>query len=295
MGSGTDHDKYLVTGARGMLGQAVLAVLSAQGQAARGVDLPEMDLTDPAVVRRVWETERPTHVIHCAAYTNVDGAESDVELCTRVNVQMPELVARACARTGARMLMIGTDFVFDGQVRRPYRETDPTGPLSVYGRTKLEGEQAAAAVLEALQIARTAWLFGPGKRNFVSAMIERMRKGIPLRVVDDQWGSPTYTSDLAPRLVELSRLEVQGVFHLVNGGMTTWYGLTRKAADLAGFSSYAIEAIDTASYPLPAHRPAWSVLDCSRAWSLGVTPMRDWTEALAEYVRVCRNDLQYIS
>ncbi len=286
----TDHDRYLVTGARGMLGQAVLAVLRAQGRAVRGADLPEVDLTDPAVVRRVWETERPTHVIHCAAYTNVDGAESDGELCMRLNVRMPERVARACAQIGARMLMISTDFVFDGQARRPYRETDPTGPLSVYGRTKLEGEQAAAAVLEDLQIARTAWLFGPGKRNFVSAMIERMRKGIPLRVVDDQWGSPTYTGDLAGRLVELSRLEERGVFHLVNGGMTTWCGLTRKTAELAGFVPYAIEAIDTAGYPTPACRPAWSVLDCSRAWALGVTPMRDWTEALAEYIRTCSND-----
>ncbi len=284
-------DKYLVTGVRGMLGQAVLAVLRAQGRAVSGTDLPEVDLTDPAVVRRVWETERPTHVIHCAAYTNVDGAESDVELCTRVNVRMPELVARACAETGARMLTISTDFVFDGQSKRPYRETDPTGPLSVYGRTKFEGEQAVAAVLEDHQIARTAWLFGPGKRNFVSGMIERMRKGIPLRVVDDQWGSPTYTGDLAERLVALSRLDERGVFHLVNGGMTTWCGLTRKAAELAGFDPNAIEAIDTASYPLPAHRPAWSVLDCSRAWSLGLSPMRDWTEALEEYVRLHASDL----
>ncbi len=285
------EDKYLVTGARGMLGQAVLAVLRAQGKPASGTDLPEVDLTDPAVVRRVWETERPTHVIHCAAYTNVDGAESDVELCTRVNVQMPELVASACSETGARMLTISTDFVFDGQSRRPYRETDPTGPLSVYGRTKLEGELAVAAVLEDHQIVRTAWLFGPGKRNFVSAMLERLRQGIALRVVDDQWGSPTYTCDLAERLVALSRLEERGVFHLVNGGITTWCGLTRKTAELAGFDPNTIEAIATADYPTPARRPAWSVLDCSRAWNLGLPPLRDWTEALAEYIRGTTNVL----
>jgi dTDP-4-dehydrorhamnose reductase len=279
-------EKYLVTGARGMLGQAVVAVLRAQGRVVSGTDLPEVDLTDPVVIRRVWEMERPTHVIHCAAYTNVDGAESDVELCTRVNVQMPERVARACQETGTRMLTISTDFVFDGLSRRPYRETDPTGPLSVYGRTKLEGEQAVAAVLEDHQIVRTAWLFGPGKCNFVSAMLERIRKGIALRVVDDQWGSPTYTGDLAGRLVELSRLEARGVFHLVNGGMTTWCGLTRKTAELAGFDPGVIEAIDTAGYPTPAHRPAWSVLDCARALALGVSPLRDWSEALGEYIRL---------
>ncbi len=285
------EDKYLVTGARGMLGQAVLAVLRAQGKPASGTDLPEVDLTDPAVVRRVWETERPTHVIHCAAYTNVDGAESDVELCTRVNVQMPELVASACSETGARMLTISTDFVFDGQSRRPYRETDPTGPLSVYGRTKLEGELAVAAVLEDHQIVRTAWLFGPGKRNFVSAMLERLRQGIALRVVDDQWGSPTYTCDLAERLVALSRLEERGVFHLVNGGITTWCGLTRKTAELAGFDPNTIEAIAPADCPPPGRRPAGAGVECSGGWELGRAPLRDWTEALAEYIRGTTNVL----
>ncbi len=277
-------EKFLVTGARGMLGAVVVDLLNARGEAVVGTDLPDVDLTVESAVRDFLNTVSPTRVIHCAAYTNVDGAESDEETCRRVNVEMPRLLARVCEELGARMLMVSTDFVFDGRAAEPYAVDAPTGPLGVYGRTKLEGELAAAECLERLQIARTAWMYGPGKRNFVSAMADRLRQGTPLRVVDDQAGCPTLTMDLAERLTALVRLEANGVFHLVNGGRTTWCGLTRKIAELTGYDPESVAAVGTDEYPTPARRPAWSVLDCSRAWELGLEPMRDWTEALSDYL-----------
>jgi dTDP-4-dehydrorhamnose reductase len=317
-------ERYLVTGARGMLGQAVTAELMLRGCIVIPTDLPEADLTDEAVAQRLFDAVRPTRVIHCAAYTAVDRAESDAETCRRVNAEMPAVVARACARVGAAMLLVSTDFVFDGRaVGRPYREDDTPRPVSVYGQTKLDGERAVAAALERHQIVRTAWLYGPGKRNFVSAMLERLWRGERLRVVDDQTGSPTYTLDLAAALADLCGAGVAGAagtvggpaatgeagaagatkgagfsssagasdaaratgtFHLVNAGRTTWCGLTRRAAELAGLTPEDVEAIPTSDYPTAARRPVWSVLDCSRAWSLGVPPMRPWGEALADYV-----------
>ena len=349
-------ERYLVTGARGMLGQAVTAELLARGCVVAPTDLPETDLADEAAARRLFGAVRPTRVIHCAAYTAVDRAETDPETCRRVNAEAPGIVARACARAGAAMLFVSTDFVFDGEppappgrpsegatphpagasvppnlgseaARRPYREDDEPHPLSIYGQTKLAGEQAVAAALERHQIVRTAWLYGPGKRNFVSAMLERLWRGERVRVVDDQTGSPTYTPDLARALADLVALcgrgaadvsgargsdtavvagvcgrdivgvagirgrgvndaaeAATGVFHCVNAGQTTWCGLTRRAAELAGLDPNAVEAIPTSGYPTPARRPAWSVLDCPRVRSLGMTPMRPWEEALAEYV-----------
>lgn len=318
-----------------MLGQAVTAELLGRGCRVTPTDLPDADLTDEAVAQRLFDAVRPTRVIHCAAYTAVDRAESDADTCRRVNAEMPAVVARACARAGAAMLLVSTDFVFDGEpvaqasclpkpdaaesvkqpggasaqgpgaasaYRRPYREDDAPRPLGVYGQTKLEGERAVAAALERYQIARTAWLYGPGKRNFVSGMLERLWRGERLRVVNDQTGSPTYTLDLAAALADLSgagavgaasaadatdaviAARATGIFHLVNAGQTTWCGLVRRAAELAGLDPETVEAIPTSGYPTPARRPAWSVLDCSRAWSLGVPPMRPWGAALAEYV-----------
>jgi len=280
------REHFLVTGAKGMLGMAVVDYLRQRGETVTGTDLPESDLTDPRVARELVRRLRPTRVIHCAAYTQVDKAESDIEVCRRVNAFMPRHVGAACAEAGASMLLVSTDFVFDGRAREPYPVDAAPAPAGAYAQTKYEGEQALAEVLPRHQIARTAWLFGPGKRNFVSAMYERLRQGMRLRVVADQTGCPTYTLDLARRLVALSTKEEFGVFHTVNTGHTTWCALTRKIAEFAGLDPNTVEAIRTEDYPTPARRPAYSVLDCSRTWALGIEPMRAWEEALKEYVQL---------
>jgi dTDP-4-dehydrorhamnose reductase len=280
------REHYLVTGAKGMLGMAVVDYLRQRGETVTGTDLPESDLTDPGAARELVRRLRPTRVIHCAAYTQVDQAESDIEVCRRVNALMPRHVGAACAEAGASMLLVSTDFVFDGRAREPYAVDAPPAPAGAYAQTKYEGEMALAEVLPRHQIARTAWLFGPGKRNFVSAMYERLRQGMRLRVVADQTGCPTYTLDLARCLVALSTKEEFGVFHTVNSGHTTWCALTRKIAEFAGLDPKTVEAIRTEDYPTPARRPAYSVLDCSRTWALGIEPMRAWEEALKEYVQL---------
>jgi dTDP-4-dehydrorhamnose reductase len=280
------QEHFLVTGAKGMLGMAVVDHLRSRGEKVTGTDLPDADLTDPAAARALILRLRPTRVIHCAAYTAVDKAESDEELCRRVNVLMPRNVGAACAEAGASMLLVSTDFVFDGRAREPYPVDAPAAPEGVYARTKYEGELALAEVLPRHQIARTAWLFGPGKRNFVSGMFDRLRQGMQLRVVDDQTGNPTYTRDLAKCLVALSTKEAFGIFHAVNAGQTTWCGLTRKTAEIAGFDPHTVATIRTEDYPTPARRPAYSVLDCSRTWALGIEPMRPWEKALREYVQL---------
>jgi dTDP-4-dehydrorhamnose reductase len=280
------REDFLVTGAKGMLGMAVVDYLRQRGETVTGTDLPEADLTDSRAARELVRRLRPTRVIHCAAYTQVDQAESDVEVCRRVNALMPRHVGAACAETGASMLLVSTDFVFDGRAREPYPVDAAPAPAGAYAQTKYEGEMALAEVLPRHQIARTAWLFGPGKRNFVFAMYERLRQGMRLRVVADQTGCPTYTLDLARCLVALSTKEEFGVFHTVNTGHTTWCALTRKIAEFAGLDPNTVEAIRTEDYPTPARRPAYSVLDCSRTWALGIEPMRAWEEALKEYVQL---------
>lgn len=280
------REDFLVTGAKGMLGMAVVDYLRQRGETVTGTDLPEADLTDSRAARELVRRLRPTRVIHCAAYTQVDQAESDVEVCRRVNALMPRHVGAACAETGASMLLVSTDFVFDGRAREPYPVDAAPAPADAYAQTKYEGEMALAEVLPRHQIARTAWLFGPGKRNFVFAMYERLRQGMRLRVVADQTGCPTYTLDLARCLVALSTKEEFGVFHTVNTGHTTWCALTRKIAEFAGLDPNTVEAIRTEDYPTPARRPAYSVLDCSRTWALGIEPMRAWEEALKEYVQL---------
>jgi dTDP-4-dehydrorhamnose reductase len=285
-------ETYLVTGAKGMLGSAVVDRLERLGMEVIGTDLPEVDLTDRDAVAGIIERVQPNHVIHCAAYTAVDGAESDADTCRAANILAPTLVAKACAKTGASMLLVSTDFVFDGHSRTPYRETDSPNPQGIYACSKLAGERSLALALERHQIVRTAWLFGPNGKNFVRSRFENLTSGMHLSVVDDQTGCPTYTLDLAERLVSLSQHDATGVFHLVNKGLCTWYELTCKIAELAGFDPGCVKPIPTEEYPCPAERPAWSVLDCSKAYALGVEPMRHWNEALENYVRglSCRGE-----
>ena len=286
--TGMTHN-YLVTGAQGMLGSAVLASLQKQNMDAIGIDLAQVDLGNFAAVREWVQTVRPARVIHCAAYTNVDKAEVEPDLAQAGNATATENLARVCAEVDASLLMVSTDYVFGNapeqiRLRQPIPTDAPTAPQGVYARTKRDAELALMQLLPRHQIVRTAWLFGPNGRHFVGIIRDRLEKGLPLRVVNDQFGSPTYTLDLAERLVALSQLEQAGIFHMTNAGYCSWHTFACAIAKRCGFDPSSIASIPSSEWPSPVTRPAWSVLDCERAWQAGVQPMRPWCEALEDYL-----------
>lgn len=278
----------LVTGAGGQLGRAVAALVPDAVLLTRA----DLDVTDAEAVARAVEGVRPAAVLHAAAWTAVDAAEAQPEAARAVNAHGTQAVVRAAARVGAVVVYPSTDYVFSGELRRPYREDDPPSPLSVYGRTKLEGEEAVRAWEHHL-VVRTSWVFGEG-RNFVRAVLERAARGEDLRVVDDQVGRPTHAGDLAQGILGLLRAGARGTFHLAGGGEPcTWADLAEAAlgaAVRAGLlpSAPTVHRVSTAEYdaarPGPvARRPPYSVLDCSKARALGVA-LRPWREAVEAYV-----------
>lgn len=249
-------------------------------------DLADLDHVAGWLDRR--EAEKADVVVNAAAFTKVDACERERDLAERMNAEMPEVWARQLVSRRIRFVQLSTDYVFPGDATRPYREDDPTGPRSVYGATKLAGEERVLAADPTALVVRTSWVFGPG-RNFVLAILEQAAKrrrgetGEPLRVVDDQQGSPTAAADLARGLLDLVRLATSGRLHLCNAGVTTWFGFAREILDQAGYAGIPIEPVATGVFPTAAPRPAYSVLDTGRAASLGIR-LRPWTEALAGYL-----------
>ncbi len=271
-----------------MLGQDVLARLAVDGVTAVAAGRDTVDIADEAAVRAAFEEHRPAVVVNCAAWTAVDDAETDEEAALRVNARGPAVLARACQEYGAVLLQVSTDYVFAGDAARPYPEDAPTGPRSAYGRTKLAGEQA---VLDALPdsgyIVRTAWLYGAAGGNFVRTMIKLERVKDTLDVVDDQRGQPTWTVDLADRLVRLGQGALAGtapagVYHGTSGGETTWFGLTREIFRLLDTDPERVRPTTSEAFVRPAPRPAYSVLGHDRWKEAGIEPLRDWRSALGE-------------
>jgi dTDP-4-dehydrorhamnose reductase len=284
--------RWLVTGARGQLGSALLAHLASDpGHGPAVGHGHELDVTDGERVEaalRACPGGPPEVLANAAAFTDVDGCESREEYAARVNGEAPGALAALCGRLGVKLVHVSTDYVFDGTARRPYREDDPPAPLSVYGRTKLDGERAVLALGVDALVVRTSWVYGRG-RNFVAAILERAarRRRDPsapgLRVVDDQTGSPTWAVDLAAGLVGLVERDARGLYHLANAGAATRWELARAALDHVGWADLPIEAVGTAEFVAPAVRPRYSVLDCTRAAKAGVR-LRGWREALAAYL-----------
>jgi len=280
----------LVTGAGGQLGSDVLRVLSGvDGVRAVGVTHRELDLTDSAAVGAALAGVRPDLVLNAAAYTAVDAAESDEDAAALVNATAPGLLARACARTGAGLVHVSTDYVFAGDATTPYEVDSPTGPKSAYGRTKLAGEQAVRAELPAASwVVRTAWLYGETGGNFVKTMVRLQQSHETLDVVDDQRGTPTWSRDLARGLVELARAlggpgdggPPPGVYHCTNAGDTTWYGLARAVFAELGADPDRVRPTSTDRFPRPAPRPAYSVLSGTAWRSAGLPPLPHWRDAL---------------
>jgi len=275
--------KVLVTGAGGMLGAAVVPALRRAGHDAIALTRAELDVTDAARVLAATAAARPDWVCHLAAYTDVDGCEAHLDHAMRVNGEGAGNAAAAAREAGAAVLSISTDYVFAGDDPRPRRESDPVGPVSAYGRSKLAGEEAVRAANPRHLIVRTAWLYGRGGKNFVDTIRARALAGTPLAVVDDQRGSPTWTVDLAGALVALMLANASGTFHATNAGDCTWHEF---ACEICALSGARVEVMRQSSAQLarPAKRPAFSVLDGSKlAQTLG-HELPHWRDALARYV-----------
>ena len=280
--------RLLVLGGAGMLGGAVVAAARARRLPCVGVDREQVDLCDTPALERALDDSRPDVVINCAAFTDVDGCEQQVEHALEVNGRAVGRLAQAVAVRGAVLFQVSTDYVFRGDADRPYREDDETDPASVYGESKLLGERLALERGRAV-VVRTSWLFGPGGRNFVDTIVRTARAGGPLRVVDDQVGCPTYAPFLASALIELAeRTLVAGsppppsVLHYRNGEPVSWCSFARAALECWGLDA-PIEPVTTEEFPRPARRPAYSVLCVERFERLMGRGVPDWREALCDY------------
>ena len=281
---------WFVTGCRGQLGWALVERLSRAGESVAGADIDDFDVADPAPVKaRLAALARPLVWVNAAGFTQVDRCEREPALARRANAVAPAVLAQACADAGSRLVHVSTDYVYPGDATVPYREDDPVAPRSVYGHTKLEGDRAVLGASDANLVVRTSWVFGKG-RNFIAAVLDQAaarRAGTasgPLRVVADQTGRPTYAVDLAEAIVALVERSARGLVNVANEGITTWWDLARHALDLAGYRDLAIDRIRTSELETDAVRPAWSVLDTSRAEALGVK-LRSWQDAVAAYLR----------
>jgi dTDP-4-dehydrorhamnose reductase len=279
--------RLLVTGAAGMLGHDVRRAGERAGHELVLVDLPELDITDVAAVRAFCENRRPGAVLNCAAWTDVDGAESHREQARAVNAQGAGNLARAAAELDIALLHVSTDYVFDGEAprdaegrARPYLESDPTGPRSVYGQTKLEGEREVLAASPRHAVVRTAWLYGVDGRNFVDTMLRLADEREAVQVVDDQIGSPTWSGHLAPAVLGLLEREVSGLVHLTGAGAVSWNGFAREIFRQAE-RACRVEPATSEQMARPAPRPAYSVLASERD---DVLPMPDWRDGLAGYL-----------
>lgn len=276
--------RVLVTGANGQLGLELKATLPADIE-FHGVDLPQLDITDASAVLGFVDRLRPAAIINCAAYTAVDKAESDVTLAYAVNRDGARHLAAAARQSGARLVQISTDFVFDGRQSSPYRTTDAPAPLGVYGQSKLDGERVAAQETagDAL-IVRTAWLYSAHGQNFVKTMLRLMREKPQLSVVADQVGTPTSATTLAQAIWALLAADAAGgIWHYSNAGVASWYDFAcaiREMATAGGVANLApVTPIPTSAYPTPAQRPAYSVLDKAATTALiGAIP--HWREPL---------------
>jgi dTDP-4-dehydrorhamnose reductase len=279
-----DRVKILITGANGQLGRELIKQL--QGTDHLATDVAEMDITNQNNTLQVIESYRPDVVIHGAAYTNVDGAESNIDLAYRINAIGTQNVAAACLKYDAKMVYVSTDYVFDGTLGRAYNEFDLTNPQSIYGKSKLAGETLAKHILNKLFIVRTSWLYGDGN-NFVRTMLKLGNEREELRVVNDQYGCPTSTKDLANAMLALIQTQHYGTYHAANTGVTTWYDFAKKIFELSGNDRVKVLPQTTEELGRPAPRPKYSPLE---NMMLGLTVgniMRPWEEALEEYISNC--------
>jgi dTDP-4-dehydrorhamnose reductase len=273
--------RFLITGAAGMLGRDLSVAAARAGHDVVALSRQELDVADAGAVRAAVLDARPEAVVNCAAWTDVDGAESDEAAATRVNGDGAGHVAAAAAAAGAYAVQLSTDYVFDGRDPGGYDESAPPAPLSAYGRSKLAGERAVSAAAPAgSAIVRSSWLFGTHGRNFVDTILRLAGEREELRVVDDQRGCPTFTGHLAPALVAIAERRPTGVLHVAAAGACSWFELARAALEEAGIDT-PVRPCATADFPRPAPRPACSVLRSTRGEAPALAP---WREGVRAYV-----------
>ena len=269
--------KILVTGESGQLGHDVCRELRRRGIEHRGLSSKELDIRDGAAVQRMLEEYRPDAVIHCAAYTH--RAEEEPEQCFAVNALGTRNIALACGAVGAKLLYISTDYVFPGTGERPYEPEDETGPLSVYGKSKLEGEKAVKELLDRFFIVRISWAFGVNGGNFIRTMLRLSETVDTVRVVADQVGSPTYTADLAPLLCDMIQTEQYGTYHAANEGFCSWAELAETVFAYAGKGT-KVQRVTTEEYGAKAPRPRNSRLSKTKLTERGFSRLPPWQDAL---------------
>ena len=275
--------RVLVTGVKGQLGYDVMNELAKRGHEGIGVDIQEMDITDAASVERVITEAAPDAVIHCAAYTAVDAAEDNVDLCRRVNAGGTENIAKVCKSLNCKMMYISTDYVFNGQGTRPWEPDDAREPLNVYGQTKYEGELAVEA-LEKFFLVRIAWVFGVNGKNFIKTMLNLGKTRDHLTVVADQIGSPTYTYDLARLLVDMIETDKYGRYHATNEGLCSWYEFACEIFKQAGMN-VTVSPVTSDQYPAKAKRPMNSRMDKYKLDEMGFKRLPSWQDALGRYLK----------
>lgn len=279
--------KIIVTGSKGQLGYDVIKRLEAEGIAAVGADLPEVDITDAAAVDAFIADERPDGVIHCAAYTAVDNAENEKELCSLINETGTRNVAEACRKYGCKLIYISTDYVFSGEGTEEFETDSPKAPCNRYGASKLAGEEAAL-ICEKCFIVRISWVFGINGKNFVKTMLRLSETKDELTVVCDQVGSPTYTPDLAVLLCDMVKTEKYGVYHATNEGLCTWAEFASEIMRLAGRKTKIIP-VASSEYKTVAVRPLNSRLSKKSLDDNGFRRLLPWQDALERYIEILLN------
>ena len=276
--------KVLVTGVRGQLGYDVVNELEKRGLEAIGVDIQEMDITDEASVNSVIGEAAPDAVIHCAAYTAVDAAEDNIEICRKVNADGTQNIEKKKKKLDIPMIYISTDYVFDGQGERPWLPDDERAPLNVYGQTKYEGEIAVQNTLDKYFIVRIAWVFGVNGKNFIKTMLNLGKTREHLTVVNDQFGSPTYTYDLARLLVDMIQTDKYGIYHATNEGICTWYEFACEIFKQAGLN-VSVAPVTADQYPAKAKRPSNSRMSKDKLEENGFEKLPTWQDALKRYLK----------
>ena len=277
--------KVLVTGIGGQLGHDVVRELEQRGQDVVGVGREEMDITDAEKVGDVIRACAPDAVIHCSAYTAVDRAEDEADQCRKVNVDGAKNIAEVCAELDCKMIYISTDFVFSGEGERPWETDDAAGPISVYGRTKYEGETEVKSRLDKFFIVRISWVFGKNGNNFVKTMLRIGKENGAVKVVDDQIGSPTYTRDMAVLLADMVQTEKYGVYHASNEGFCSWYEFAKEIFRLAGMDEVSVTPITSDQFPAKAKRPFNSRMSKEKLIKEGFNKLPSWQDALKRYLQ----------
>ena len=277
--------KVLVTGVKGQLGYDVVRELQSRGHEAIGVDIEEMDITDETAVSRVMEETAPEAVIHCSAFTAVDRAEEEQELCYKVNVQGTENIAKMCQKLGCKMLYLSTDYIFSGEGQRPWEPEDTPSPLNAYGQSKYQGEVALRQYVDKYFIVRMSWVFGINGNNFIKTMLRLGKENGAVKVVDDQIGSPTYTFDLAKLLVDMIETEQYGAYHATNEGICSWYEFAKEIFQEANMKEVTVTPVSSEEFPVKAKRPKNSRMSKEKLVQNGFSLLPSWQDAVKRYIK----------